>query len=281
MKPIAVLKAGKYLLHSYLKVEPTNITELQKVGVCFILGGYGQGGDGSEASMLDKLLQHKTYLKQAVDENKELVAPDGTKYIIVAPQANNNSRGEGVFTAAPLISYVENGVDKSVLGHIKATYKDKLDLTRIVFTGYSGGAVAALQCHVKSNEIAAVLAAAAGKGYDPAGLMGKKVRLFHNFDDGQVKVENSIYVEKQLKALQQDFDLTLLHSASHDSWSAMYENIDAKNWLLSQVLTPPPIPIAYDLKATEPKDYIVEAPPIGGKIVIKTPSGDLIFESKE
>jgi predicted peptidase len=258
----AILK-GRNLVYSFLEYKPDNYDLENNWPVIIQLHGNGEGGDGTLLAM-DKLYRNNTYLKQA---------KDGTKFpfILIAPQAPNNTQGLGNFSTANIVGVNQDGsanpvLNSSLLENIKKMYSGKIDLSRIYITGYSAGGGTAVKCLAASKEIAAVLAAcpAVDDTLPLDRLKDKPLKLYHTFGDTTVPFHRSWKLEKGLYNPGGKFDLTILPGVSHDAWSTMYTTPENLSWLLAQRLPAPIIPKpepVYDFVASEAREHIIQIAP--------------------
>ncbi len=66
-------------------------------------------------------------------------------------------------------------------------------------------------------------------------LKGKKLRVYHGFDDSVVPLSYSQQMVKAARSAGADVDFTIFDKVNHDSWVKAYGETDLIDWLVAQV----------------------------------------------
>lgn len=224
-------------LYGYYEYLPDGYEQRNDWPIVVFLHGTGEAGNGT--TELSRVLRHGL--------PKNIAA--GQKYPFVAFIPQNSG---GWFTTSNLVGSTniwQN--ERSVLTHIKRTYKGKIDLTRIYVAGLSAGGKGTMQmAEFAVNDIAAAIAICpAGGGGREYVLKNTPVWFFVNSGDNFYPTTKSLYESVQRVAVDKfKVKLTVYATSGHDAWTKSCNDPATWEWLLSHRLggieAPPVTPVA-------------------------------------
>jgi predicted peptidase len=172
-------------------------------------------GSGEAGYDVDKVRSHGP--PKMVDQGRKF------PFILVSPQAD------------PAF-----GWETETLYHLLLTLRQKLrvDNARIYITGLSMGGYGAWKMAMKYPELFAAVVPVCGGGNtdDLSRLRNTPVWVFHGAKDNVVPLSESQKMVNALKKFNSNVKFTIYPDASHDSWTATYENDSLYKWMLSQHL---------------------------------------------
>ncbi len=142
-------------------------------------------------------------------------------FILVSPQAPEGERWSVEYLSA-------------LLDEVESAYR--VDENRIYLTGLSMGGFGTWAWVAEEPERFAAVAPIAGGGEPWAACAAKAVPTwaFHGAQDSVVPVERSREMVEALEACGGDIRYTEYPDATHDSWTATYDNPALYDWLLAQ-----------------------------------------------
>ncbi|RIK37229.1 MAG: phospholipase [Chloroflexi bacterium] len=161
---------------------------------------------------------------------RKLVTEEDFPFITVSPQCPAESDW-----------FDQMDVLSTLLDDVSATYA--VDPRRIYLTGLSMGGRGAWQLAARHPQRFAALAPICGRIPDVPGFLDQIAVLkemptwvFHGAKDPVVPLENSEKLVAALQACGGDVRFTVYPEATHDSWTATYENPRLYTWLLQYSL---------------------------------------------
>lgn len=193
----------------------------RKWPLIFFLHGAGERGDN-----VDLVLKHGPL--------KEALLREDFPFLVAAPQCPEPAKG-----APPLsITWPQNEEDLlRILKEVETKYR--VDTSRVYLTGLSLGGFGSFYMAEKYPDMWAAVAPICGGGEAAKvkAYLNTPFWVFHGKKDTVVPFNRSVEMVDAMKAAgHKDVKITLYPEATHDSWTATYQNDELYSWFLSHKL---------------------------------------------
>ncbi|GAF70929.1 unnamed protein product, partial [marine sediment metagenome] len=170
-------------------------------------------GAGERGSDIEDVKRHG--LPKEIEAGREL------PFVTVSPQCE-----EGAMWDADALGCLVDEVARA----------QDVDPTRIYVTGLSMGGRGTWELAVRYPKRFAAIAPVCGWAHP---LWARRVRrmgvwVFHGALDAVVRMEKTLNIIRELKALHADVSFTVYPMATHDSWTETYANPDLYDWFLAR-----------------------------------------------